>query len=365
MVPSLATGVRYWAPYMDMLLQQGITVQMFTGVPPEESVPFPLRVIKGKWVLVRASSHPPRAVFIMSPRLITELLRWRPDVIMTVEYTIATAWCLLAARLSGIRVVIYQEHRTQGEFSRGRREVRRRLATLADGVIANTPAAHQEIVQTLGIRPGKVIDIPILTPPPREVLRQRPALVGTPSARPLYLFVGRLIPGKNVKTLLEAAHLLRRQGLEFSVWIAGDGPLRRSLEEDCDRLGLRDTVCFLGSIPYPSMGFFYEPCDVFVMPTNTDYRCVAVLEAMRFGKAVIDSKLDGNAGDTVRHGDNGLLFDPASPGELAECMAAFARDRRLAREMGSRSAQIMDDQSLDRAIGKLTQLVRTGLPAAD
>jgi glycosyltransferase involved in cell wall biosynthesis len=357
-VPSLATGVRYWAPYMELLLQQGLQVQMFTGVPPEEHVSFPLRIIKGKWILVRPNSRPPRTVFIMSPLLIPELLRWRPDLIMTVEYTIATAWCLLAARMSGSRAVIYQEHRNQGTLSRGRRAVRRRLGTLADGVIANTLAAHEEIVQILGIDPGKVVDIPILTPPSREVFYQQPIPVGTPSARPLFLCVGQLIPRKNMRTLLQAAQLLRRQGLEFSVWIVGEGPLRQPLEEDRDRLALRDTVSFLGSVPYSSIGFIYESCDVFVMPTNFDYRCVAVLEAMRFGKAVIDSKLDGNAGDTVRHGDNGLVFDPVRADDLAQSMAAFVRDRRLVHDMGNRSAQIMDDQSLDLAIAKLTRLVR-------
>jgi glycosyltransferase involved in cell wall biosynthesis len=358
-VPSLTTGVRYWAPYVEMLKQQGLQVQVFTGVLPQEPAPFPLRVAKGRSIPLPAADHRVRSFFVMSPRLITELLRWRPDVIFTVEYTIASVWCLLAARISGRPTLIYQEHRNQGGLSRLRRAYRRRLAGLADGLIANTIAAHDEIEQTLRIDTSKVFDISILTPPPREVLCQRPVILESPLARPLFLYVGRLVPGKNVMTLLQAAHLLRRQGLEFSVWLLGDGPLRQSLEAARNHFGLRDTVAFLGSVPYTSTGFVYELCDVFVMPTNSDYRCVAVLEAMRFGKAVIDSKLDGNAGDTVRHGVNGLVFDPASPDELAGCMAKFIRDRRLIQEMSDKSTQIMANQALDRAMAQLTQLVRS------
>jgi glycosyltransferase involved in cell wall biosynthesis len=357
-VPSLSTGVRYWAPYVELLQRQGLQVQLFTGVLPREPLPFPVRVARGKSIPLSRGDQRVRTVFVMSPRLVLELLRWRPDVTITVEYTVATVWCLLAARISRRRTLIYQEHRSQGGLSSLRRAYRRRLASLADGLIANTLAAHEEIVELLETETSKVFDIPILTPPPREVLRRQPVALEPPRTRPLFLFVGRLVPGKNVRTLLEAAHLLRRQGLDCSVWLLGDGPLRRSLEATRDRLGLRDTVCFLGPVPYSSTGFVYELCDVFVMPTNADYRCVAVLEAMRFGKAVIDSKFDGNAGDTVRHADNGLIFDPASAEELAGCMARFVSERQLIREMSARSSAIMADLTLDKAIAQLARLVR-------
>jgi glycosyltransferase involved in cell wall biosynthesis len=360
-VPTLLPGLRYWAPYVEMLQQQGLQVQMFTAIPPEERVHFPIRVVKGWWIPL-GTGHSTRGITIMSPRLIAELLRWHPDVIMAIEYSMASVWCILAARMSGRRLFIYQEHRNQEELPRMRRAYRRRIVTLADGVIANTLAAHDEVVQTLGIDTRKVFDIPILTPPSQEVLRQQPVVLESPKVRPLFLYVGQLIPRKNVKTLLEAAHVLRRQGLEFSVWLVGDGPLRQSLEVARDRLGLRDTVRFLGPIPYSSTGFVYELCDVFVMPTNFDYRCVAVLEAMRFAKPVIDSKLDGNAGDAVRHGDNGLVFNPASADELAESLARFIKDQFLIQEMGGRSAQIMADQSITRALAQLTHLIRASGP---
>jgi hypothetical protein len=41
---------------------------------------------------------PPTVVSSCRP-LVTKMLRWRPDVIMTVEYSIAAAWAFLAARL--------------------------------------------------------------------------------------------------------------------------------------------------------------------------------------------------------------------------------------------------------------------------
>src|SRR4029453_7095107 len=106
---------------------------------------------------------------------------------------------------------------------------------------------------------------------------------------------------------------------------------------------------FIGPVRHSSVGFVYEACDVFVMPSHADLLSGAVLEAMRFGKAVICSTGVGSAGVFARNEFNALVFDPASANQLADRMRRFVVEPDLAAEMGSRSQAIMAEHTPDAA----------------
>lgn len=73
---------------------------------------------------------------------------------------------------------------------------------------------------------------------------------------------------------------------------------------------------FLGQIPEDAIGSIYGVADAFVMLSFRDYRSVATLEALRFGKMVITSSQDGNSTDLIRHEETGLVFDAFEKGAL-------------------------------------------------
>ena len=301
-----------------------------------------------------------RTFSAISPSLIGELARFQPDVILTAEYSMATVWSLIAATLHRVPMIIFQEndHPANARPSRKRLLYRRGLARFANIVLANTAAAEHEIVNGLRVPPTKVRRVQLLCPPLREELKRTTLQVSEPEHRPLFLFVGELTARKNARTLLEAAHLLRTQGETFSTWIVGDGPQRSELERSVRSMGLDRTVSFLGAVEYDRMGWIYEKADVFVMPTLVDYRSVAVLEAIRFGKPIIDSVFDGNVGDTVLPGQNGLTFDPTRPMELAECMSRLIQNADLLGRMSEVSQTLMKDRTTQQAAAHLYQLAK-------
>jgi glycosyltransferase involved in cell wall biosynthesis len=362
--PSLRAGVRYWLPVIQALDAEGITVRVFTSLPPPERPPIDLEVVEGRILRDKTNMRGHEKPFsYTSPQLVTSLIRWRPDVIIATEYRIATLWSLVAGRLRRCPVVILQEHRSPERFLRSptRRLFRLLvLARLADAFVANTDEAATEIITILRVPPEKVSVVPMLLPPPRDYLLTDPIELSV-STRPVFLFVGRLIRLKNVGTLLEAAHRLVGEGLKFAVWIAGDGPERERLERLVDSTGLRDVVTFLGAVSYRSIGHVYEASDVLVMPTLTDVISVAVLEAIRFAKPVIGSKLGGFAGYVVSDGVNGFLFDPTNVAQLAGYMRAFIDDPMLIRKMGSRSDERFAGLSHERSAGQLIHVLRSNV----
>jgi glycosyltransferase involved in cell wall biosynthesis len=363
--PSLRAGVRYWLPIIQALEAEGIAVRVFTGLPPPERAPIDLEVVKGRILRDKTNLRGHEKPFsYTSPRLVSKLNRWRPDVIIAMEYRIATLWSLVAGRICRCPVVILQEHKSPGRYLRSptRRLFRLLvLARLADAFVANTEEAATEIITLLRVPSERVFVVPMLLPPPRDYLLTEPIELPPVPFRPVFLFVGRLISLKNVNTLLEGAHRLVNEGRKFAVWIAGDGPERETLERSVESTRLRGNVTFLGAVPYQSMGHVYEASDVLVMPTFTDVISVAVLEAIRFEKPVIGSKLGGFAGYVVQDGVNGFLFDPTNAEELTAHMRAFIDDPMLIRSMGGRSAERLAGLSHERSASQLAQVLRSSV----
>ncbi len=364
-VRSLRAGVRYWADLTDSMQLAGFSVRVFTAHPPPSS-PIPVQVVRGRFIRSIAQARYMKLPSLISPSLISHVRRFQPDAILSVEYSMATVWSLVAARLDGVPLFIFQEHRQPGNVPLPRRRLvyRRGLARLADLMFANTAAAELEIRRDLKVPARKVRRTQLLNPPSRDELTRSPFQLSDPANRPLFLFVGELIPRKNVSTLVQAAGLVKANGERFSLWIVGEGPQRAALQSSVSTLGLEDTVSFLGAIEYDRIGWVYDNADVFVMPSLIDYRSVAVLEAMRFGKPIVDSMFDGNVGDAVLPGKNGLVFDPRSPKELSECMIRLIRDGALVTSMGEASRNMMRNQTTQRATAQVYQIVQEAMRGA-
>jgi len=136
---------------------------------------------------------------------------------------------------------------------------------------------------------------------------------------------------KGLRYVLEAAALLKADGLKVHCQIAGDGPLRAQLEADVTRLRLRDEVRFLGFIT--DTAEFFAGVDLFAIPSLHEGLGVAALEAMAAGKAVVATRVGGLT-ESVLDGVTGFLVPPRDSVALAAAIAKLAHSRSLARAMG-------------------------------
>ncbi len=91
--------------------------------------------------------------------------------------------------------------------------------------------------------------------------------------------------------MLEAAALLKADGLKLRYQIGGTGPMRTQLEEEVARLDLGEEVHFLGFVADTAQ--FLAGTDIFAMPSLYEGLGVAVLEAMAAGKAVVATRVGG------------------------------------------------------------------------
>ncbi len=148
------------------------------------------------------------------------------------------------------------------------------------------------------------------------------AALSTPAGATVLLALSRLHPKKGLDTLLKGLAELPNCVL----WLAGDGPLRPTLEAQAQSLGVRDRVRFLGW--RDDRGALLEAADICVLPSRYEPFGTVMLEAWASDTPLVAAAAAGPAA-YVRNGENGMLVAVDDARALASAIAQVAGDGAL------------------------------------
>jgi glycosyltransferase involved in cell wall biosynthesis len=137
--------------------------------------------------------------------------------------------------------------------------------------------------------------------------------------------VGSLVEIKGHRHLVRAIGALRRAGVDLTLDVIGDGPLRGELERLAGDAGVADVVRFRGAIPKTEVAAALAGSDVFVLPSLWENLPCALIEAMATGLPVVATRVGGVP--EVVGTTGGRLVAPGSPDALAAGIAAAVADR--------------------------------------
>lgn len=163
-----------------------------------------------------------------------------------------------------------------------------------------------------------------------------------------FLAVNRLIPEKNVDSILTAYAAYRAKGVpcDCKLVIIGDGPLRFELFERARSLKIEFSVYFVSPQTYDVMPRYYALASALILASTTDQWGLVVNEAMACGIPVVVSDRCGCSEDLVHDGKNGFTFSPDDINRLTEIMIDLASGRCDAADMGRQGREIIDNWSL-------------------
>jgi glycosyltransferase involved in cell wall biosynthesis len=170
-----------------------------------------------------------------------------------------------------------------------------RVLQEADAVVTVGTDLKEAMVRQ-GIPASKIhiayrgVDTSLFFPGDRGQARQR---LGIPDPCSILLYVGRLEFVKGVDVLLGAAADLRRRGRQFRLFLAGDGPERRSLEAQCRAMELSRTVTFLGAMRQEHLGDWYRAADLTVLPSRSEGIPNVLRESLACGTPFVASNVGG------------------------------------------------------------------------
>ena len=150
--------------------------------------------------------------------------------------------------------------------------------------------------------------------------------IGISPGIPIIGVVAALVNHKGHRYLLDAMPMVLEKKSDAHLVIAGDGPLRKSLESQSRQLGIVKAVTFLGQIE--KVPEFLAAIDLFVLPSHMEGLCQALIEALAAGIPCIATRA-GGIPDVIEDGRSGLLVPPRDPNALAYAVNRVLDDETL------------------------------------
>jgi glycosyltransferase involved in cell wall biosynthesis len=191
----------------------------------------------------------------------------------------------------------------------------------------------------------RVRTIPVGVELATPVRRDRP--VGAPVR---LLFLGRLVPQKNLPGLLCVLDHFHASDLPFELTVIGDGPEEPWLKSQVARRRYRNSVVMKGAIPPSQVRGELAAQDVLLMTSRFEGTPHVVLEAMGAGLVAICSNLPGSTDRIIENGVNGFLCDPDAPETYGRVLAELRRNPEYFRSVSVKAVESIKTQYNAQAI---------------
>lgn len=191
----------------------------------------------------------------------------------------------------------------------------------------------------MALIPGSGVDTDALQPLPEP---EGPVTFG---------FAGRLLADKGIRALVAAHGILRSQGHDLNLIIAGNpdlaNPASVSLEE-AEEWGRRPGITWLGRIE--NIVSLWQRCHFAVLPSHREGLPVSLLEAAACGRAMIAADAPGSR-EIVIDDQTGLLAPIEDPVALAQAILRLATSPQLRARYGNAARQLVVDRLSAKIIG--------------
>lgn len=154
--------------------------------------------------------------------------------------------------------------------------------------------------------------------------------------------VARFLKWKHHELQIQAARILKDQGLDFSLDLYGSGEEEPRIRSLIDKLRLENTVSLKGNLPNAEILQEMAHSHIFIHTADRNEGWGAVInEAMSQGCAVVASDAIGSAPFLIEQGVNGWMFRNGKVNDLADKLKQLLEHPEQIEELGSAAAKTM------------------------
>jgi glycosyltransferase involved in cell wall biosynthesis len=266
---------------------------------------------------------------------------------------------IVAAFLAGCPVRIATHHGMIENFPEILRIVHTFIinSSMANGFVCVSERTRQSAMKE-GIREERITVIANGIKPspvhPDAALQIRSEM-GVKEGMSLVLTAGRLTYQKAHTFLLKAIPRVIQNfpGVVFA--IAGDGVLRKDLEQETRDLGITACVRFLGF--RGDVLDLMAASDIFVLPSRSEGMPLVVLEAMSVGVPVVATQVEGIA-EVIQDGICGYLVQPEDEFDLSEKMISLLKNPAERKRLGlAAQRRVLETYSLEKTCVQYARLL--------
>ncbi len=175
---------------------------------------------------------------------------------------------------------------------------------------------------------------------------------------PTLIFVGRLHPQKNLRTLINAIVKIREKIPSIRLLIVGEGQLKEELERQVESLELGENIRFLGAKTRPNLILFYKSSHVFILPSIYEGQPLTLLEAWAAKLPVVVTKT-GDCQFLVKERVNGYLINRQYDAESIAKIVILALQSRNIEKIGQNGYNLVKENfSWDKTTTQTLSLYR-------
>ncbi len=231
----------------------------------------------------------------------------------------------------------------------------RKLFAACDKVLTISDFNKEIIIEKFGVKESNI-----------EIMRLFPDIdnLNYVKDKKRILVVANWVEKKGYKVLFEAVSNLKRD--DFVVWVVGGSNLDHDaidVNELIEKYNIRKSVAVLGRQGNPIIDILFESCDIFCLPSYTDYYKdgnpseregipVAIMEAMAWGKPVIVTKHAGNP-ELVKD----ILVEERNVAELQKAIEHMLDHPEKWGEMGRANKEIIAEKFSKNNIDTLVRIL--------
>lgn len=173
---------------------------------------------------------------------------------------------------------------------------------------------------------------------------------------PVFLTVGALVPYKNQQYILEVCKILKEQGLPFTLYIIGDGPLYHAYHLYILKSKLEDVVFLMGKKSYEDLRKYYRRADFLLQAPLAEGFGKTPLEGFFHG---VIPFLSDTAFSKQMTGDDerGFVFIPSHPEMLASLIKEKLNDQENLAAIIERGRTYAKLYTLENWAGQITEKI--------
>lgn len=164
------------------------------------------------------------------------------------------------------------------------------------------------------------------------------------------LFVGRLVPRKNITDLIKIMKFLVNQDKEFILSIVGEGEYAyvNKIKKEVFKNNLQKNINFHGKVTDDILNKLYESNSILVFTSLVEGFGLVLLEAMNKGLPVVAYNVNG-VKDVIINNVNGYLIKPFDYQNFSNKILSLNKNNHMYEEMSQNALKRVDDFSWDKS----------------
>jgi len=248
------------------------------------------------------------------------ILKHRPGIIISFICPTNIKVIIASIGIRSTRLIISERNNVELQRFPAYIEIARKLLyKSADVVTANSKAALKAMSDYVPEDKLQYLPNPV-DMPDIEIKEENP---GKNELKLLY--VGRLVKQKRIEIILKALNKLLKQGYNFSLTIAGDGPLISEIRNYCVNNNIENNVNIVGHVD--DIDKYYMESNIFILCSDYEGTSNALLEAMSYGLTCIISRNANISSHIIDDRDNGIVLHNNNETELENILIDLYKDR--------------------------------------